>query len=129
VTDLLWETVLGQAKHLLLQAVDRMPVHTCKQAQRSYVDRISNLVHPSKSGTTPSSAPPTPCIIGFQSDADVAEFSIKAPSAGLYDLAIGKEGPKKNSEDELKRIYASPGVTTMPIPAPRAARNTPFTAF
>jgi mannan endo-1,4-beta-mannosidase len=38
----------------------------------------------------------------------------------------GKEGPKKNSEDELKRIYASPGVTTMPIPvAPPATASNP----
>ena len=30
----------------------------------------------------------------------------------------GKEGPRKNSEKELKRIYSSTGVTTMPLPAP-----------
>ena len=29
----------------------------------------------------------------------------------------GREGPKKNTDDELKRIYTSQGVTTMPLPA------------
>ena len=29
----------------------------------------------------------------------------------------GKEGPKKNTETELRRIYTSPGVTAMPLPA------------
>ncbi len=32
----------------------------------------------------------------------------------------GNEGPRKNSEEQLKMIYSSPGVTTMPLPVPPA---------